>query len=111
MEELDLVEAGITQDGDVSLPQKLPYELMLTQWAQQLNPLVANPIFQGLQLNAIVLDANKPKTISTTLNRTQLGWFLVDKLSSCNVWRTEPFNANTLTLESSADTTISIWVY
>lgn len=28
-----------------------------------------------------------------------------------NVWRTQPFSSNTLTLESSADVTINIWVF
>ncbi len=95
----------------MSLPQKLPLELMQTKWAAQLNPLLANPIMQGLAIYSITLNANVPKTIATTLSRMQLGWFLIDNMASCNVWRTQPFNSQNITLESSADTTISIWVF
>lgn len=84
---------------------------MLTKWGAQLNPVIANPIVQGLALYNIVLDANTPKTIPTTLSRMQLGWFPIDNTASCNVWRTQPFNSQNITLEASANTTISIWVF
>lgn len=84
---------------------------MQTQWGQQLNPIVANPILQGVLITAIVLDPGKPKDIPTTLNRMQQGWFIVDILSDTNVWRTEPFTTNTLTLQATNETTISIWVF
>lgn len=84
---------------------------MQTKWAAQINPVIANSIIQGVQLTGIVLNANTPKTVATTLSRMQLGWIITDNMASCSVWRTQPFNSNNLTLESSADTTISIWVY
>ena len=95
----------------MSLPQKLPYELMLTKWAAQLNPVLANPIIQGIAIDSILLDANVPKVIPIKLGRVQQGWLITDNLAFCKIKRTAGFNATTLTLESDADTTISIWVY
>lgn len=95
----------------MSLPQKLPLPLLITAWAQALDPLVANPIMQGLAINNIQLDQNMPKTIPTGLARQQQGWFLIDNMSNAVVWRTVPFNKLNLTLKASADTTISIWVF
>ena len=94
-----------------SLQQQLPWEASRTVWAQQLNPVIANPIVQGVAITSVTLDANTPKTFSTTLNRMQQGWFLTDIMSAAKVWRTEAFNTTTITLEADADTTISIWVY
>lgn len=98
-------------DGDMSLPQRLPYELLQTQWAEQLNPILANPIMQGLAITGIILNATTPKLINTGLGRIPQGWFLIDNMASCNVWRTEPFNSRNITLSASADTTISIWIF
>jgi hypothetical protein len=95
----------------MSLPQNLPYELMLTQWAYKINPYISNPIVLGRAINSIFLSANTPTTIPIGLNRMQQGWFLIDNNADCRVWRTEALNAQTLTLESNADTTISIWVF
>ena len=95
----------------MSLPLLKDFGLLQTGWKKQLDPIVANPILQGVQITGIVLAANTPKTISTTLNRTQLGWFLTDNNANCTVWRTQAFNSTTLTLEASAAATISIWVY
>lgn len=84
---------------------------MVTQWATQLNPIVANPIIQGLAINSVILNAGVPKTIQTSLNRMQQGWFLTDNMANSVVWRTQPFNSQNLTLQASADTTISLWVF
>jgi hypothetical protein len=40
-----------------------------------------------------------------------VGWAIVDNTASCNIWRTSPLNNTSLTLESSANTTIALWVF
>lgn len=106
-----LVAVEVLRVGDMSLQQKLPYDLMLTQWAQKINPVIANPIVQGVAINSVLLNAGVPKDIQTTLNRMQQGWFLIDNMTNSVVWRTQPFNSQILTLDCSADTTVSIWVF
>lgn len=95
----------------MSLQQGLPLNLMQTSWAQQINPLIDNPIIKGVAITNISLIASTPLTIPTTLSRVQQGWFIIDNTASCNIWRTQPFNSQNLTLESSANTTISIWMF
>jgi len=84
---------------------------MLTTWKQQLDPVIANPIIQGRAITGVILNAGKEVNIPTGLGRMQQGWIITDQLVNCYVKRTQPFTNNLLTLESSADTTISIWVY
>lgn len=94
-----------------TLSTKLPLDLLQTQWSQQLNQLLRMPILQGTMLTNITLTAATPRAIQTKLNRIAQGWFLTDNQADCRVWRTEDFNVTTLTLESNANTTISLWIF
>lgn len=93
------------------LSTKLPWDLANTKWAATLNPVLALPILNGVQLNDIVLAANVPLTINHLLQRMPQGWMVTDNTADTAIWRTMPFNKLTITLESSADTTISVWVF
>lgn len=93
------------------LSTKLPLELMQTKWGSALNPILALPILSGIQLNNISLTANTALVINHLLSRLPQGWFLVDNTANTVIWRTQPYNTSTITLESAANTVISIWVY
>lgn len=93
------------------LSSKLPWELANTKWAATLNPIIALPILDGNLIEDIVLVASTPQAINHLLQRMQQGWFIVDNTANCAVWRTKPLNDTTITLESSANSTISIWVF
>jgi hypothetical protein len=97
----------------MSLPQKLPLDLMQTQWAQQLNPLLLNILTQGVAITGIKLAANTPLVIPTTLSRMQQGWIVTDNTANTPIWRPPgtPFNSTNLTLQSNLATTISLWVF
>lgn len=94
-----------------NLPLNLDLSHTQTQWSAQLNPILANPILNGLAVNNIVLVANTPRTINHGLGRNQIGWFLTDQNAFASIGRTQPFNSQTLTLESNANVTINLWVY
>lgn len=94
-----------------NLSTKLPWELANPLWAATLNPVVSNPILQGNMLKNIVLTANIPKAINHLLQRMPLGWMMIDINADAVIWRTQPLNENTITLEANADATISIWVF
>ena len=85
--------------------------LMQNKWASQLNPLLRNPLSQGLLITGVSLSANTPLAINHLLDRMQQGWLLTDINTSAKVWRTQPLNNKTLTLEADANTTISLLVY
>lgn len=94
-----------------SLSSNLPWALANAKWAATINPVLSNVLIQGQQIDSIVLAANKPKAINHGLQQLPQGWFLVDNIANAVVWRTSAFTTTTLTLEASANTVISIWVY
>lgn len=94
-----------------SISPKLPWELAQTKWAATINPILALPILNGNQIDSIILKANTPLSVNHLLQRMPQGWFVVDNTSGAVIWRSAPFNSLTIVLESSANTTISIWIY
>lgn len=93
------------------LSSNMPWELANNLWAQSLNTVISNPLLQGQLLSNISLAATTPKVINHGLARQMLGWFLIDNTANAVVWRTAPLNSQTITLESSAITTIAMWVF
>lgn len=86
------------------------FSLMQSQWRAVLNPIIAIPMLQGLQLNDIVLNAGV-NVINTRLSRKQQGWLITDIDASSQLFRSAPFNSQTLTLTASSPCTVSLWVY
>lgn len=95
----------------MQLSTKLPWDLAQTQWASTINPILALPILNGNEIDEIKLIAGKAQAINHLLQRVPQGWFLLDNTANTVIWRTAMFNSLTLSLQSSADTTISIWVF
>ena len=89
----------------------LPWTLAQPKLSVALNPILNLPIINGLQLNNIKLAATTPLAINHLLQRMPQGWVVTDNNSNVTIWRTQPYNTNTITLEASAATTISLWVY
>lgn len=94
----------------MSLPQKLPLELLETQWASQLNPLLANPMNAVSILSSILL-AVGINVINHKLGRKPQGWFLTDINGAAVIYRSSAFNDLTLTLTSDAAVTVNIGVF
>jgi hypothetical protein len=94
-----------------SLSTKLPWELAAPKWSSQLNPILAIPMLSGNEIDGIKLIANKPQAIAHLLQKMPQGWFLLDNIANTVVWRAAAFTQLYITLQSSVDTTISIWVF
>ena len=94
-----------------TLPQQLTLPMMQTQWAAQLNPLLANILTQGAPIGPVVLVANKPQSINHKLDRLMQGYLIASQNANAVIWFTQPFNSKTLTLESSANVTVNLWCY
>jgi len=94
----------------MSLPQKLPLELMQTKWASEINPVLKFPPINGVLLKNIALSIGD-NSINHLLQRVQQGWVLTDQDASANIYRGKAFNSLTLTLTSDAVVNISIWCY
>ena len=93
------------------LSTKLPWELAQTKWAATLNPVLQIPLLDGNLISDISLTASTPKAINHLLQRMPRGWFLTDNTANAVVWRSSTFTTTTITLEASADTNISLWVF
>lgn len=91
------------------LSQNLPWDVANSQWAASLNPLLANPL-NGVKLLSIPLN-NGMTTFNHGLGRVMQGWFINDLTGPATIYRSQPLNANTLTLTSNAAVTVSIGVY
>ena len=94
------------------LPQKLSLPMMQTQWAQQIDPVLANLLIQGQLLQNISLSSGT-NVINHKLGRTPQGWFLVAPQGSNDVHQAaqQPNPTLTLTLVSASALTTGIWVF
>ncbi len=88
-----------------------PFQLMQSKWAGELNPILAVPLLSGHQLKGISLVASTPQAINTLLGRKQQGYLITNQDANAVIWRTQDLNSLTLTLESSANVTLDLWVY
>lgn len=88
-----------------------PFQLMQSTWAAQINPVLANPILSGLQIDNVTISSGSPAVINHLLSRMQQGWFIVDTNAPSRIARIAALNSKTLTLSSDAAVTVSLWVY
>lgn len=83
---------------------------MQTQWKSQLDPILAIPMLSGHQLSSITLAAGN-NSINHLLGRMQQGWILTDINVGVAIYRNQPFNTTTLTLNSGGICIINLWVF
>ena len=95
----------------MQLSTSLTFPQLLTKWSATLNPIIAIKFLNGNAVNGIALLANTPQQINHGLGRNQVGFFLTDQNAAASVYRVEPFNAQSITLEASANVTINLWCY
>lgn len=94
----------------MALPLQLPWQTAQTKWKSQLDPLLATPILTGTLLQNITLISGV-NVINTKLGVTPQGWVITDSNAAVTVYRSAPFTSLTLTLTSSGNATVSIWVF
>lgn len=92
------------------LSNKLEWSLANPIWAATLNPVIANPLMQGKLLQNVSL-INGNTTINHGLGRQMKGWIIADQTAAASIYRSQPLNSNTLTLNSSAACTVSLYVF
>jgi hypothetical protein len=67
------------------------------------------PILDGVLIEGISLISGSDNQVSHKLGRIPRMWLLADQSANANVWRTAWSNT-LLTLRSSANCTVSLWV-
>lgn len=84
--------------------------LWQTKWKSLLDPILGNELVNGIQLRNILL-ATGDNVINHRLGRTMQGWILTDQSANSLIYRSQPLNSATLTLNSSGPVTVSLWCF
>lgn len=94
----------------MALPQGLNLQMMANRWATFLDPLLKNPISNGIILKDVPLILGAT-VIDHRLGRVPQGWILIDINAAATIYRSAAFNDLTLTLTSNAAVTASLYVF
>lgn len=70
----------------------------------------STPFIGGSLLTGVSVKMGQDNAIPHGLTRTPTVWVICDQNTGTNVWRTS-WDSNFLTLQCSADCTVSLWVY
>lgn len=94
------------------LPRNLDLPKMITTWATQLDPVLANLLVNGQLLKDIRL-INGTTVINHKLGRIPQGWFLSAPKGAAAVYQAaqQPNPTLTLTVVSNAAITTDLWVF
>lgn len=95
------------------LPQKLPLELLSTQWSQAIDPVISNPLNNASILKNIVLTTGA-NVVNHKLGRTLQGWWIIRQRAAASVYDTQDTNQMpqlTLNLNSSANVVVDLAVF
>lgn len=87
--------------------------MLQTNWASQLNPMLSNPAAQSILLKNIPL-ASGLTVVNHKLGRVLQGWKIVRQRASASIYDTQDSNQNpelTLFLNSSANVTVDLEVF
>ncbi len=96
-----------------NLSPHLPWELANPRWAASLNPLLSNPLTDGLILPGVLL-ATGSNVINHKLGRKLQGYFVILKNANITVYDTQTTNQTpeaTLKLVASGAGTVSLYVF
>jgi hypothetical protein len=78
--------------------------------AATLNDITLRPLLDGFLLTNITLTTGVDNQINHKLGRTLQMWSVVRKNANANVWEVASATSTILTLRTSANVTISLWV-
>lgn len=92
------------------LSTNLDWKLANPQWAQALNPMLANP-FNNVQIITDIQLISGVTIIPHKLGKQMEGWFQVDITAGVSYYRSAPFNNKTLQLTSSGIAVLAIGVF
>lgn len=87
--------------------------LMQTSWASVINPLLTNPLVNGLLLKNVSL-INGSTQVNHKLGRKLQGWTVIRKRAAAEVYDTQDSNSMpelTLSLVSNANVLVDLYVF
>lgn len=84
--------------------------LLQTNWSAILDPIIKNPLSKGNFLTSVSLTTGD-NVINHLLGKRQQGWIISDQTAAASIYRSEPFNELTLTLNASAPCMVNLYVF
>lgn len=94
----------------VTLPQQLTLPMMQTVWASALNPLLTNPMNDGVFLPNVSV-VSGVNVINHLLQRKMQGWVVTDIDAAVTYFRSAAFNNLTLSLTFSGPAVVTLYVF
>lgn len=92
------------------LSSNLSFTDLLNKWSSVLNPIIGNPLTNPRIIKSISL-INGATVINHGLQQMQQGWYIVDLNAAATIYKSQPFNSNTLTLTSNLACVIDLVVF
>lgn len=95
------------------LPQKLPWEMAQTRWANEINPIIDNPLNGASVLQNVSL-VTGTNVINHKLGKPLQGWYTTRKRASSDIYDNQDSNQTpqlTLVLIASAPVVIDLAVF
>lgn len=71
---------------------------------------INNPLLDGLLIKDVVLTASAPKLVQHKLGRELQGWIIVNQNANAVIWQSDS-SKSSIELTTSADVTVSLWVF
>lgn len=102
--------SNVSRETMTPLSTNLPWELANSKWAQSINPILAIPMLSGKEIQGVKL-VTGVNVFSHKLGRQPQGWYHTDLTAAATIFRSAPFDKDTLTLTSSANCEVSIWIF
>lgn len=97
----------------MQLPRRIKWDLAQDQWAQQLNPLLANPLNNGSILKNVSL-INGTTVVNHMLGRPLQGWKIIRQRAAASIYDVQDSNQmpeSTLLLVSDAAVVVNLEVF
>jgi hypothetical protein len=95
------------------LSSSLPWELACNKWAGELNKIIANPLQAGKLFKDVVLQIGD-NVINHSLKQPPIGYFVCMSTAASVYYDKQKINPHaelTLILNSSAVTTVNIYIF
>ena len=81
---------------------------------EYLRGITTNPLLDGVRVTGISLSASGTTPVEHTLGREPLGWILIRKRGTADVWDSQDTNAlpsRTLALNCSVNVEVDLWIF
>lgn len=100
---------SVAQIGSINTKDEVLNRIQ-AELQRALNPVLTCPLLNGVPVGPVALASGVPKEVNHGLGRLPLGYLITGLNANVVVW-SPAATKMTITLTSSADCTVSLWVF